>query len=65
VAEANKTSNAPASTKAPAKSSLQPASESGDPAVHQLLAEMQTHRMNGDDAKVKDVERRLAELGYR
>ena len=38
--------------------------ESGDPAVHQLLAEIATARSNGDDAALKAVTEELAALGY-
>jgi hypothetical protein len=48
----------------PSVRKLAPASESGDPAVHRLLALKQAHQMNGDDDKVKQVDRRLNELGY-
>lgn len=40
------------------------ASESGDAEVQALLALKQTHQTNGDSAKVTDVERQLAGLGY-
>lgn len=43
---------------------LAPASNSGDPAVHQLLAELQTARSNGDDEKVQALTSQLADLGY-
>ena len=46
---------------APAKS-LSPASESGDPAVHQLLAERQTAVAN--DADVTEIDQKLADLGF-
>lgn len=41
------------------------ASESGDPAVQQLLAEIEIHRQNGDDAKVAAAAERLAALGFK
>lgn len=40
------------------------ASESGDPAVQQLLAQIEIHRSNGDDAKVAEAAAKLAELGF-
>lgn len=40
------------------------AAESGDPAVHQLLAQRQTAEQNGDDEVVKDVDRKLSDLGF-
>lgn len=43
---------------------LAPAGASGDAGVQNLLAERTTHLSNGDDEKVADVDRRLAELGY-
>jgi hypothetical protein len=43
---------------------LAPASESSDPAVHQLIAEQQTAHMNGDQARVAEVAAALAELGF-
>ena len=48
----------------PAKGRLAKASESSDAAVQNLLAEQEIHRMNGDDDKVADTVRRLADLGY-
>lgn len=47
-----------------AKPSLGPASESGDPAVHQLLAEQDIARRNGNDKEVESIAAKLAELGY-
>jgi hypothetical protein len=52
----------PEPTPAPAK--LGRASESGDAAVQNLLGERSIHASNGDDERVADVDRRLAELGY-
>jgi hypothetical protein len=49
---------------APAKVSLAPAGESGDPAVHQVLAELQSARSNDDADAVKAWTEKLADLGY-
>lgn len=49
---------------APAAAPLARASESGDPAVHQLLAELQTARMNDDTGRASVLVGQLAELGY-
>ncbi len=49
---------------APGPRVLGRASESGDPAVHQVLAELQTARSNGDTAAVETLTKRLADLGY-
>jgi hypothetical protein len=49
----------------PADSSLLPAAESTDPAVHQLLAERASAELNEDSDAGDDVTRRLAQLGYR
>lgn len=51
-------------TAAPPRRSLQPASESSDPAVHQVLAQLQTARANGDDDETERLTKHLAELGY-
>ena len=40
------------------------AAESGDPAVHQVLAERETALANGDDDAAAALTRRLAELGF-
>jgi len=58
--------SAPSAPSAPAapRGKLAPAAESGDPAVHQLLAEIQTAQSNGDDNAEKDLRKQLAELGY-
>jgi hypothetical protein len=61
--EGNKTGQKPADTKT-ATRTLKSAAASGDPAVHQLLAERQTAQSNGDDNAVLDVDRRLADLGF-
>jgi hypothetical protein len=58
AASAAKTEAAPASGK------LARASESGDPAVHALLAQLETARSNDDDDQVKAVTKKLAELGF-
>lgn len=49
---------------APAVRVLARASESGDPSVHQLLAELQTARLNGDTDAVSSLTAQLAGLGY-
>jgi hypothetical protein len=51
-----------ASRPAPA---LAKASESGDPAVHQILAEIEVARRNEDPDALKDAEKRLADLGFK
>ncbi len=43
---------------------LAKAAESGDPAVQWLLAERNTWTSVGNDDKVAEMDRRLAELGY-
>jgi len=40
------------------------ASESGDAAVQQLLAERQIHLDNEDSNRVADIDARLARLGF-
>jgi hypothetical protein len=42
-----------------------PVAESSDPAVHQLMAERETARINGDDQAIKDIDKRLGDAGYR
>ena len=54
---------APAAPAAP-KGKLTPAAESGDPAVHKLLADIQTAQLNGDSDGEKNLRKQLAELGY-
>lgn len=54
----------PEKPKAPEPPKLGRAAESGDAGVQNLLAERHVHLSNGDDEKVADVDRRLAELGY-
>jgi hypothetical protein len=61
VPEEKKPAAKPSAAPTPA---LARASESGDPAVHQLLAELQTARSNSDAAAVKAATERLAALGY-
>jgi hypothetical protein len=51
----------PAPTPAP---KLARASESGDPAVHQVMAELQTARMNDDADRAAALVVQLADLGY-
>lgn len=40
------------------------AAHSGDPAVHQLMAGLQTARLNDDTERVSVLVGQLAELGY-
>jgi hypothetical protein len=47
-----------------APASLARASETSDPAVHQILAEMQTARSNGDDESLGALTEKLHDLGY-
>jgi hypothetical protein len=51
-------------SQAPKTESKGRAAESGDPAVHQLLARRQTAEMNDNDAEIAEVDRQLADLGY-
>jgi len=56
---------APAATPTTSPSGkLAPAAESGDPAVHKLLADIQTAQLNGDSDGEKNLRKQLAELGY-
>lgn len=48
----------------PAVKQLSPAAESSDPAVHQLLAELQTALLNQDEDAAKGVRDDLAKLGF-
>ena len=43
---------------------LAPASESGDPVIHKILAEQDIARQNGDQDRVDECTERLANLGY-
>lgn len=43
---------------------LAPAGASGNAEVQNLLAQRSIHTSNGDDAKVAEVDRALADLGY-
>jgi len=49
---------------APVGSKLAPAAESSDPAVHQLLAEIQTAQMNDDKDAESAARKELRQLGY-
>lgn len=40
------------------------ASESGDPAVQQLLAQRQTAELNGDREQLADIDKQLVGLGF-
>lgn len=64
MAEAKKSTDKPAEPVAE-QPRLGRASESGDAAVQNLLAERGIHASNGDEDKVADVDRRLAELGFK
>jgi hypothetical protein len=64
MAETKQSTQAAVKAAAPSAPPLARAGESGDPAVHQLLAERQTALINGDAVAIAEVDRRLAELGY-
>lgn len=53
-----------AKTKEPETMTLTPASESGNPAVQQLLAELATARVNGAADDAADIVDYLAKLGF-
>ncbi|HEY9418387.1 MAG TPA: hypothetical protein VIQ30_26795 [Pseudonocardia sp.] len=46
------------------RTKLAPASESSDPAVHQLLAQRQAAQMNEDNDELRRINKELADLGY-
>jgi hypothetical protein len=48
----------------PAAPQLAPAAETGDPAVQQLLAELQTATLNGAEDDQQTIRKQLADLGY-
>ena len=47
-----------------ASKDLTPAAESGDPAVQQLLGELQTATLNGTEDDQKAIRKQLADLGF-
>lgn len=51
-------------TTTPAAPMLARASESGDPAVHKLLGDLETARANADDQRVQAIVAELADLGF-
>ena len=53
---------APGEKRSAARPALAKASESGDPAVHQLLGAIYTAEQNGDDTSA--LRKQLAELGF-
>lgn len=59
----SKPTDKPAAGAAP-RASLAPAAESSDPAVHQLLAEIQTAQMNDDKDAEKAASDELRKFGY-
>ena len=54
--------SAPGEKREAARPALARASESGDPAVHQLLGAIYTAEQNGDDTSA--LRKQLAELGF-
>lgn len=65
MAEAKSTTDTkPAEPKPSVGGNLAPAAESSDPAVHQLLAEIQTAQMNDDKDAEKNAREDLRALGY-
>jgi hypothetical protein len=63
MAQPRKKATAPAAVAEPVRV-LARASHSGDPAVHQLMAEIQSAQLNGDAKAVSSLAAQLAELGY-
>ena len=55
---------APAATAPAERRVLARAAHSGDPAVHQLMAEIQTAQLNGDADAAASLAAQLADLGY-
>jgi len=55
---------AEATKKTDTKPALARASEATDPAVHHILAELQTARMNENADAVQALTKRLNDLGY-
>ena len=65
MAEASKTTESKTAEQKPAVGSkLAPAAESSDPAVHQLLAEIETAKSNDDKDAEKAAREDLRALGY-
>lgn len=64
MAETNTAARTEPKSKAEPTANLAPAAESSDPAVHQLLAEIQTAQANGDDDAVRAARTDLRKLGY-
>lgn len=64
MADAKPTQKPEPTNPTPSGKRLAPASESGDPAVHQLLAQKQAAQMNDDADELKRISKELAELGY-
>ena len=69
MAEANKAESKATDAKTPERkpavgTKLEPAAGSSDPAVHQLLAEIQTAQMNDDKDAEKNAREDLRVLGY-
>lgn len=60
MAEARKA----AATEAVPAPALARASESTDPAVHQVMAEIQSAQLNGDPDRVAELTQQLAGLGF-
>jgi len=56
--------SAPGEKREAARPALSRASESGDPAVHQLLAAIYTAEQNGNDEQAAQARKALAELGF-
>lgn len=55
---------APGEQRAASRPALAKASESSDPAVHKLLADIQTAQMNGNDEQAEAARKALAGLGF-
>lgn len=54
----------PGEKRSAVRPALAKASESGDPAVHQLMADIYTAEQNGDDDLAQAARDKLAKLGF-
>ncbi len=64
VAEPKKAANVPPAPARTPEPKLAPAGASGDAGVQFLVAERYAHAASGDTARLADIDRQLADLGF-